>query len=308
MDTANQQRILGYFIEEAKEHLETLERGILDLPSVAKDAEKINEMFRAAHSLKGGAAMLGYSGIQKAAHRLEDALKILKEQEVKADQKLVSLFLAGYDALRDLLEMLQSPFGFENSNAEAILEREEPIFQELQGYLSQLLSGEFGEEPLGQLDTETPPRKSPPTPQPVSLYQASASQSRELLRQMLRHFRVQDTPDSRQQLLAICQELSQLAPQELSWQALLEAVRSAIANPKHSYQTLAPIVIQELKQGSDCLELGRGDLIAPSETLQQLAASQFPQMLVPLEPAALAQALQQVLTAQQLSQLVQFLS
>ncbi|MFM7441070.1 MAG: Hpt domain-containing protein, partial [Snowella sp.] len=120
MDTANQQRIFGYFVEEAKEHLETLERGILELPSLGKDTEKINEMFRAAHSLKGGSAMLGYSSIQKTAHRLEDAFKILKEQEVQADQKLVSLFLAGYDTLRELLERLQSPFGLDKSDESAI--------------------------------------------------------------------------------------------------------------------------------------------------------------------------------------------
>ena len=59
----DQQKILGYFIEEAKEHLETLERGILDLSAVIEDQERVNEMFRAAHSVKGGAAMLGYSGI-----------------------------------------------------------------------------------------------------------------------------------------------------------------------------------------------------------------------------------------------------
>ena len=61
MDSANTQKILGYFIEEAKEHLETLEKGIVDLANMANDTEQINEMFRAAHSVKGGAAMLGYS-------------------------------------------------------------------------------------------------------------------------------------------------------------------------------------------------------------------------------------------------------
>jgi type IV pili sensor histidine kinase/response regulator len=86
----DQQRILGYFIEEAKEHLETLERGILELSSVMEDTERVNEMFRAAHSIKGGAAMLGYSSIQKIAHRLEDAFKILKENRVVVDQKLES--------------------------------------------------------------------------------------------------------------------------------------------------------------------------------------------------------------------------
>ncbi|MFM7279099.1 MAG: Hpt domain-containing protein, partial [Microcystis aeruginosa] len=93
MDSTNDQKILGYFIEEAKEHLETLEHGILDLGSLVNNHEQMNEMFRAAHSIKGGAAMLGYGSIQKTAHRLEDALKILKENPLEVDQKLESLFL-----------------------------------------------------------------------------------------------------------------------------------------------------------------------------------------------------------------------
>lgn len=295
MEAANQQRVLGYFIEEAKEHLETLERGILELPTAVGDEERVNEMFRAAHSLKGGAAMLGYGSIQKTAHRLEDAFKILKEQPVSADQKLVSLFLAGYDTLRELLEKLQSPFGLEDDAAAMILEQGEPIFQDLQDYLQQLLP-------------EAAAAYLPGTSQSAPPSQNLGQQSRELLRQMLHLFRGKDTRESRQELLAICQQLSRLAPQAGAWQVLLETVRRAVANPQHSYQTLAPIAIQELKQGSDCLELDREDLIAPSETLQQLAAAQFPQLLLPLEPVALARALQQVLTPQQLSQLAQFLS
>jgi chemotaxis protein histidine kinase CheA len=88
LDAANAQRILGYFIEEAKEHLETLEKGILDLSNMANDSEQVNEMFRAAHSVKGGAAMLGYTSIQKTAHRLEDA-KWLRQQRDAEQQRLL---------------------------------------------------------------------------------------------------------------------------------------------------------------------------------------------------------------------------
>ena len=140
--TLDQQKILGYFIEEAKEHLETLERGILDLSAVIDDQEKVNEMFRAAHSVKGGAAMLGYSSIQKVAHRLEDAFKILKENRVGVDQKLESFFLRGYDVLQDLVEKLQGPFGLQQDEAESIVEGADQNFVELQNYLGYLLNHE----------------------------------------------------------------------------------------------------------------------------------------------------------------------
>ena len=75
------------FIEEAKEHLDTLENGLVDLKSTMKDPESVQEMFRAAHSVKGGAAMLGLDSIKTTAHRLEDCFKVLKDGPVKLQQR-----------------------------------------------------------------------------------------------------------------------------------------------------------------------------------------------------------------------------
>jgi len=58
-----QQRIMGYFIEEAREHLQTIEQGVLNLHNILDEPESINELFRAAHSIKGGAAMLGVGSV-----------------------------------------------------------------------------------------------------------------------------------------------------------------------------------------------------------------------------------------------------
>lgn len=103
-----QQRILGYFIEEAKDHLITIEQGLLNLQTTLKDSEMVNDIFRAAHSIKGGAAMLGINSIQRTAHRLEDFFKILKESsKIQVDQNLESLLLRVFDTQRDLLEHLE---------------------------------------------------------------------------------------------------------------------------------------------------------------------------------------------------------
>ncbi|MGH2415426.1 MAG: Hpt domain-containing protein [Microcystaceae cyanobacterium] len=296
MDTANQQKILGYFIEEAKEHLETLEGGILELSSVVEDTEKVNEMFRAAHSIKGGAAMLGYGSIQKTAHRLEDGFKILKENEIPIEQKLESLFLGVYDVLQDLIEHLQSPFGLRDEEAESILERGEPTFVELQDYLNHLLAHQTTPS-YSQTDTATYP----------SMPSEVATQARKLLKQMLQGFKQQTTPSSRQHLQKLCVNLAQLAPYEKGWQTLTKMAEAAIANPKHSYSTLAPVVIQDLKRGSDLIEIGEGNQIVPSSGLQQLATAKLPQILVPLDPKSVANILRQMLNQQQVSQLVQLL-
>lgn len=282
----DQQKILGYFIEEAKEYLETLEQGILELSSVVEDEERVNEMFRAAHSIKGGAAMLGYGSIQKIAHRLEDSFKILRENKVPVDQQLESFLLKGYDVLEDLIGKLQSPVGLKTDEAEAIVESTAPTFQELQTYLEQLLE-------QGTSSAKTTVNTS--------------TEARSILKQMLSLFKQQPSPESRQSLQQLCEQLSQLAPKETNWKTLVNLASEAIANPQHSYRTLAPVVIQELKIGSDLIELGRGDEIVASQGLEQLATAKIPQILVMLDTQIMANALRQVFNPQQVSQLVQLL-
>jgi chemotaxis protein histidine kinase CheA len=300
LDAANQQKILGYFIEEAKEHLETLEQGILELSSVIEDSERVNEMFRAAHSIKGGAAMLGYGSIQKTAHRLEDAFKILKDQPIAVDQKLESLFLAGYDVLQDLVEHLQAPTGLQDEEADAIVSRAEPKFVELQDYLKQLLGGAI---PSDRDEAPIPLRTAPPR---VSI----APQVKTLLMQMLQLFKQQDTSASRQQLQQICAALAKLAPNEQNWQKLLKTSHTAISNHKLSFRSLAPVIIKELKQGSDLIEIGKGSQIALAPELQQLVSAQAApqQITIALDPQVAASTLLKVFNKQQISQIVQLLS
>ena len=249
MDTASQQRILGYFIEEAKEHLQTLEQGILQLATSVQDAETVNEMFRAAHSVKGGAAMLGYTSIQKTAHRLEDSFKILKDNPVDVDQKLETLFLNGYDHLQDLIDRLESSADFSDQDAVEILAQAESNFAILDQYLQQLLSG-------------------------GSASSANISQQvTTLLKQMLQLFKQSDSPESRQKLDIACRHLGEIAPSEANWQKLVSTTRKAITNKKYPYNTIAQVVIKEIKQAGDYLNAGQVDKLVPSKNLQQLAAT-----------------------------------
>ncbi|NES04825.1 MAG: histidine kinase, partial [Okeania sp. SIO2F4] len=95
MASEQDERIKQLFIMEAEEHLVTLENGLVDLKSTMSDSETINDMFRAAHSVKGGAAMLGMHSVKKVAHRLEDCFKIIREHPVDIDQTVESQFLKG---------------------------------------------------------------------------------------------------------------------------------------------------------------------------------------------------------------------
>lgn len=293
MDTANQQRILGYFIEEAKEHLQTLEQGILQLATSVQDTETVNEMFRAAHSVKGGAAMLGYTSIQKTAHRLEDSFKILKDNPVDVDQKLETLFLNGYDHLQDLIERLENSADFKDADAIEILQKSESNFALLDQYLQQLLSGSgSGQADLGQQVTK-------------------------ILKQMLQIFKQPDSPESRQKLHLCCKSLGEIAPQEANWQNLIATTQKAITNKKYPYNTIAQVVIKEIKQSGDYLHTGQAQQITISKNLQQLAvtaggtvggASGAAGMVnIPTDPQGAAIALLKTFNKQEIMQIFQII-
>lgn len=311
MDAGNQQRILGYFIEEAKEHLDTIEKGLLNLPSVMKETERVNEMFRAAHSVKGGAAMLGFSSIQKTAHRLEDSFKVLKDNDIKVDRKLETLFLQVYDILKDLIEQLQGPFGLREEDAEKTMQAAEQNFTQLQNYLNRMvINGEVSATSA----TSTTDKAKPQSALPPNF----APQVMDILKQMLQLFKQAEAPDSRKKLQVLCKRLAQLGIGIEAWQKLIQTAYKAIANPKNPYQKLAPIVIKELKQASDQLQTGKESDITISQDLQKLAgaaptpatpATSTPskQITLTVEPKAAAKALIQAFDKQQLSQLVKLL-
>ena len=295
---SGKQQIIHYFIEEAKEHLETIEKGLLDLRSVMEDPERVNELFRAAHSVKGGAAMLGFGSIQKTAHRLEDSFKVLQEYPINVDQKLVSLFLKSYDTLQVLIERLQGPYGLRDEEADKLVQDAEPTFVKMQEYIDHLLAGgesEAVDDTLGG-SGQTAVVNLP-------------TQVHGILKQMLQLFKGQDTTASRQQLQGLCNQLAQLDAQTATWQGLVKTTQKAIANSDNTYRTLAPLAIKEIKIASEQLPTGQVSTIAPSPYLQRLADARpgQKQILLLVEPQSAAKALTQAFNQQQLSQLVQLL-
>jgi chemotaxis protein histidine kinase CheA/ActR/RegA family two-component response regulator len=287
MLSEQQQRIMGYFIEEAKDHLNTIEQGLLNLQSTIADPEMVNEMFRAAHSVKGGAAMLGLNGIQQTSHRLEDYFKVLKECPIQVDQKLETLFLRVFDTLQELLEHLQGPFGLTDDKAEEVMSDVMPVFTALNEHLGRLVS-QCGATPPEDVDLglEQPvtvaaapaPARTQPVSEESALRLVFQSDVPAQLREMLGLFKQADQAASREQLQSVCRNLTQAGEQfELSnWCELLELARQAIAHSNNSYRTLAPIVIKDIKQAQELVLSGRSAEICCSENLRAL---------LPAEPA-----------------------
>ncbi len=265
-----QQRILGYFIEEATDHLNTIEQGLLNLQSTLNDPDLINEVFRAAHSIKGGAAMLGLSSIQRTSHRLEDCFKVLKDNPVKIDQKLESLFLGVSDTLKALLEHLSGPFGLTEETADTLMAEAEPVFGWLNEHLDKLVKKSLGENPT--TDAKTGPVKTQKVPSADQNNSQLQAEVLNKLRQILQLFKQPATPENRQSIVECTDYLAELGDNRnlACWSNLCRAATRAIANQENTYLTLAKIVITEIKQALELVLANRESEIVLSEKLNSL--------------------------------------
>jgi len=280
MQQEQQQRILGYFLEEAREHLNTIEQGLLNLQTTLEDSEMINEVFRAAHSIKGGAAMLGLSSIQHTSHRLEDCFKILKENPIQVDQKLESLLLDVCDTLKALIENLGNPFGLSEEKAQALMSKTEPVLKWLNDHIETLLKqGNSGVKNLNnlptthlQVETSVPPQKPPIDTRQHQDWKNFQAQVLEILREMLQQFKQTNLEISRKNLQKCCHQLSKIGRDlNLSnWCSLCESAALAISNPNNSYLTLAKIIITEIKQAQELVLKNKDAEIAISQQLETL--------------------------------------
>lgn len=97
---------LEIFLDETKEHLESLNAQILKLEQEPEDVETINEIFRAAHSLKGMAGTMGYKRMQRLTHDMENVFSEIRNGKMKASAKLVDVLFKGLDALEQYLDVI----------------------------------------------------------------------------------------------------------------------------------------------------------------------------------------------------------
>ena len=103
---------LKIFLEEAEEQLQLLDDEVIQLEKEATE-EGLATIFRAAHTLKGSSAMLGYTAMSRVAHAMESLLEKLRNGEVVVTPELVDALLHSLDALRILTDELIEERGVE---------------------------------------------------------------------------------------------------------------------------------------------------------------------------------------------------
>ncbi len=99
---------LEIFIDETKEHLQSLSDHLMILEKEPENSETINEIFRAAHSLKGMAGTMGYKRMQKLTHNMENVFSEVRNGKMTVDSGLVDLLFQCLDALENYLDTIAS--------------------------------------------------------------------------------------------------------------------------------------------------------------------------------------------------------
>lgn len=115
---------LDVFLEESKEHLENLNQKLLSLEKNPDDFASLDEIFRAAHTLKGMSSTMGYEDLADLTHHMENVLSDLKDRTMKVDTNVVDVLFRCFDRLQTMIEKIQngaSP-GMDNSDLINILE------------------------------------------------------------------------------------------------------------------------------------------------------------------------------------------
>jgi chemotaxis protein histidine kinase CheA len=95
---------LPIFVAEAEEQIQVLDEGLVRLEQESEDEDLLQAVFRAAHTLKGAAGMIGHKRMVEVTHALESALDGLRKKQLEASSDLIDLCLEAVDAIRVLEE------------------------------------------------------------------------------------------------------------------------------------------------------------------------------------------------------------
>ncbi|MEN6326334.1 MAG: chemotaxis protein CheA [Syntrophomonas sp.] len=99
---------LDVFLEESKEHLESLNQKLLELEKHSQDISVLNEIFRAAHTLKGMSSTMGFEDLADLTHHMENVLSDLKEGILEVNAQVVDVLFQCFDRIQLIIDRIES--------------------------------------------------------------------------------------------------------------------------------------------------------------------------------------------------------
>jgi len=119
------------FFEESQEHLDEMEHLLLDLNTHTPDAEQLNSIFRAAHSIKGGSGIFGFDALGSVTHIMESLLDRVRQGTLPITTAMVDLFLNSVDVLKSILTSYRTNGDIDWDSANKICEQLELVTEKI---------------------------------------------------------------------------------------------------------------------------------------------------------------------------------
>lgn len=161
---------LEIFLDETKEHLQSLSDQLMSLEQDPENMDTINEIFRAAHTLKGMAGTMGYKRMQTLTHDMENVFSEVRNGTIKADGNMIDVLFQCLDALEEYTENIQ------NTSDEGTNDNEHLIKA-----LNQILSSLGGKA------------ETPASPAKAESKEASAAEENDASKEKWRDIKLDDT-------------------------------------------------------------------------------------------------------------------
>lgn len=135
---------MDMFLDESREHLQSLNDGLLGLEDNAEDLSILNEIFRNAHTLKGMSATMGYNKIAELTHEMEDVLDMLRKEQLVVTSEIIDTLFKCIDSLEQMINNVA------NGDPEDLID-----VSDLVAKLTAIMRGEGG-APATPAETSTP--------------------------------------------------------------------------------------------------------------------------------------------------------
>ena len=112
---------LEIFIDETSEHIQSLNDCIMTLEKEPENKDTINEIFRAAHSLKGMAGTMGFKRMQHLTHDMENVFQEVRSDKVKVTSEMIDILFQCLDAIESYLDTIKSTSDEGTEDNEALI-------------------------------------------------------------------------------------------------------------------------------------------------------------------------------------------
>lgn len=140
---------LEIFIDETSEHIQSLSDNIMALESEPDNKDVVNEIFRAAHSLKGMAGTMGFKRMQHMTHTMENVFQEVRNDAIKVDSDMIDLLFQCLDAIEGYLAIIKETSDEGTNDNEAII-------QKLNGFLKSAEAASAEKEAAPEVAEEQP--------------------------------------------------------------------------------------------------------------------------------------------------------